>query len=55
VLVLWVELIYEVHCSDGMIHIPRFMKIGSGIQVILRLLPQQFERLQCWYTDGRDL
>jgi hypothetical protein len=35
--------------SDGMIYIPHFMKIGSGIQVILRLLPEKFERLQCWY------
>jgi hypothetical protein len=25
------------------------MKTGSGIQVILRSLPQQSERLQCWY------
>jgi hypothetical protein len=31
--------------SDGMIYIPSFMKIGSGIQVILRLLPRQSERL----------
>jgi hypothetical protein len=31
--------------SDGMIHIPIFMKIDSGIQVILKLLPWQFERL----------
>jgi hypothetical protein len=35
--------------SDGMIYIPSFVTIGSGIQVILRLLPEQFERLQCWY------
>jgi hypothetical protein len=28
---------------------PRVMTIGSGTQVILRLLPQQYERLQCWY------
>jgi hypothetical protein len=26
--------------SDGMIHISSFIKIGSGTQVILRLLPQ---------------
>jgi hypothetical protein len=31
--------------SDGMTHNPSFMTIGSGIQVILRVLPQQFERL----------
>jgi hypothetical protein len=35
--------------SDGVMYIPSFIKIGSGIKVILRLLPQQFERLQCWY------
>jgi hypothetical protein len=33
----------------GMICISTFMIIGSGIQVILGLLPQQVERLQCWY------
>jgi hypothetical protein len=25
--------------SDGMLHVPSFMKFGLGIQVILRLLP----------------
>jgi hypothetical protein len=35
--------------SVAMIHIPSFMKIGSDIQAILRLLLPQFERLQCWY------
>jgi hypothetical protein len=35
--------------SDGMIYVPSFMKIGLGLQVILRLLPAQSERLQCWY------
>jgi hypothetical protein len=34
--------------SGGMIYIPSFMTISSGIQVI-KLLPQQFERLQFWY------
>jgi hypothetical protein len=23
--------------------------IGSGIQVLLKLIPQQFKRLQCWH------
>jgi hypothetical protein len=32
----------------GMIYKQSFMTIRSYIQVIL-LLPQQFERLQCWY------
>jgi hypothetical protein len=31
--------------SGGMIYIPSFMLSGSGIQLILRVLPQQFERL----------
>jgi hypothetical protein len=31
--------------SGGMIYIPGFMTIGSGIQVILRVGPDQFERL----------
>jgi hypothetical protein len=35
--------------SGGMIYIPSFMMITSGIQVIYRILPQQFEKLQCWY------
>jgi hypothetical protein len=35
--------------SDGKIHAPRFMKIGLDFQVILRLLPRQAKRLQCWY------
>jgi hypothetical protein len=33
----------------GMIYIPSFMTIGSGFQVILRLLPKKVERLQCWH------
>jgi hypothetical protein len=47
-LVLLMRVIYKYTVdmvSDGMIYIPAFMKIGSGIQVILRLLPRQFERL----------
>jgi hypothetical protein len=31
--------------SGGMIYIPSFTAIGSGIQVILRALPGNFERL----------
>jgi hypothetical protein len=33
----------------GMTHVPSFMTIGLGIEVMIRLLPQHFERLQCWY------
>jgi hypothetical protein len=32
-----------------MMHIPSFMKIGAGVKAILRLWPQQFEKLQYWY------
>jgi hypothetical protein len=35
--------------SSGMTYIPSFMKTGAGIEAILRLLAQQFQRLQCWY------
>jgi hypothetical protein len=35
--------------SDGMTNMQRFMMIGSGIQVTLGLLPQQFEGLQYYY------
>jgi hypothetical protein len=53
VLVLLMGTIYEVRRWDGLrwhdICIPSPMAIGSGIQVILRVLPQQFERLWYWY------
>jgi hypothetical protein len=35
--------------SGDVTHIPSFMMMGSGIQVIIRLLSQEFERLRCWY------
>jgi hypothetical protein len=41
--------IHEVRRSGGMIYMPSIVKIGSGVQVILRLLPQNVERLQFWY------
>jgi hypothetical protein len=31
--------------SGGMIYVPRLVTIGSGIRMILRVLPQQFQRL----------
>jgi hypothetical protein len=34
---------------DGIICAPSFIKIGSGIQVMVRLIHQQSERLQFWY------
>jgi hypothetical protein len=33
--------------SEGMMHLLSFVKIVSEIQLILKLLPQQFEKLQC--------
>jgi hypothetical protein len=33
----------------GMIYLPSFMKIGSAIEIISRLLPKEFDRVQCWY------
>jgi hypothetical protein len=35
--------------SYGMVFVPIFMTMGSGIQLILRLLPRQFEIFQYWY------
>jgi hypothetical protein len=35
--------------AAGMVYLPSVIQIGSGIQVVLRLLPQQFVKLQCWY------
>jgi hypothetical protein len=33
----------------GMMLLPSFMKIGSRIQVISRIVQLQCDRLQCWY------
>jgi hypothetical protein len=42
--------------SAGMMYITKFMTISSGIQVILRILSEQFERLcSVGITVGRDL
>jgi hypothetical protein len=42
--------------AGSIIHIQSFMTIGLGVQVILRLLPQQSERLQSvGIADGTDL
>jgi hypothetical protein len=35
--------------SGGMLYIPGLITNGTGIQVILRLLPENFEILQGWY------
>jgi hypothetical protein len=34
--------------QGGMMYIPSFMTAVSDMQVLLRLLPQEFERLLCW-------
>jgi hypothetical protein len=34
--------------SIGTIYVQSSMKIGFGIQVVLRLLPRHSERLKCW-------
>jgi hypothetical protein len=33
----------------GMIYIPNLVMMDSEIQVILRILLQQFEMISCWY------
>jgi hypothetical protein len=40
--------------SDGMIYITGFMTLGSGVQLILSFLPQEFERLRlrCYRWEG---
>jgi hypothetical protein len=56
-LVLLMGVIYEVNvemASDGMIYVPSFMKINSGIQIILRLLPCQFLGCIVGTTDERN-
>jgi hypothetical protein len=35
--------------SDGVTYIVLFMTISIGIQILLRVLHQQSEGLQCWY------
>jgi hypothetical protein len=53
VLVSLTGRIYDIYLWDDLRwhdkYIPSFMTIVSGIQVILRIFPQQLERLQCWY------
>jgi hypothetical protein len=44
-------MLYVVEmAAGGMIHVPSFMTVGSVIRVILRLVPQQLESLQCFYV-----
>jgi hypothetical protein len=39
----------------GMIYIPSFMKIGTGVQGILRLCLRNFRGCNIGITDGSDL
>jgi hypothetical protein len=41
--------------SCGMIHIPSFMKIGTGVQAILRFCLRNLQGCDVGITDGRDL
>jgi hypothetical protein len=41
--------------SCGMIYIPSFMKIGKGIQAILRFCLRNLIGCNVGITDGRDL
>jgi hypothetical protein len=41
-----VEFVVE-STSDDTVFKPSFVTVGSGFQVILRLLPQKFQSLQC--------
>jgi hypothetical protein len=39
----------------GMIYIPSFMKIGTGVQAILRFCLRRLRGCNVGITDGRDL
>jgi hypothetical protein len=41
--------------SCGMIYVPRFMKIGTGVQAILRFSLRNLKGSDVGVTDGRDL
>jgi hypothetical protein len=41
--------------SVGMIYLPSFMKVGAGVQVILRFFLGDFKGCNVGITDGRDL
>jgi hypothetical protein len=40
--------------SCGVIYVPRFMKIGIGVQAILRFCFRNFRGCNVGITDGRD-
>jgi hypothetical protein len=56
--VLLTEGIYEVAiemASCGMIYVPSFMKIGAGVQAILRCCLKKLTGCSVGITGGRDL
>jgi hypothetical protein len=41
--------------SDGMIHVPSFIKVGTGVQAILRRFLINLRGCNIGITDGWDL
>jgi uncharacterized protein YraI len=41
--------------SGGIIYIPSFMKIGTGVQALLRFCLRNFRGCNVGITDGRDI
>jgi hypothetical protein len=41
--------------SCGMIYVPSFMKIGTGVQAVLKLCLRNLRGCNVGITDGRDL
>jgi hypothetical protein len=48
-------IIYEVHCSDGMIYIPSFMGTDIGVQAILKFCLGNLRGCNIGITDERNL
>jgi hypothetical protein len=49
-------MIYAVEmASCGMVYLPNFMKIATGIQAILRFYLRNFRGSNVGITDGKDL
>jgi hypothetical protein len=51
----WLVVYAIAIISVGMIYIPRLTTIGSGIRVLLRLLPANLRSCNVGITDGRNL
>jgi hypothetical protein len=54
-LVLLIQEIYEVRRWDGMVYIPGLIKIGTGVQVILRFFFRYLGGCNVGITDVIDL